>query len=92
MAYEIIDAQQDLYRLYVEFKRDVVERSTLCLSHAMFTLARYAARAVMTLPSPSPTTPQMQTTRDHSVPMVLRDSKCYTTFTNHFHPLTGSQP
>jgi hypothetical protein len=33
MAYEIIDARQDLYHLYVEFKRDVVERSTLYLSH-----------------------------------------------------------
>lgn len=31
MVYEIIDARQDLYRLYVEYKRDLVERSALSL-------------------------------------------------------------
>jgi hypothetical protein len=33
MIYQIINERHDLYRLYVEYKRDVVERSMLCLLH-----------------------------------------------------------
>ncbi|KZP23591.1 hypothetical protein FIBSPDRAFT_1042756 [Athelia psychrophila] len=58
MVHEIIDRRQELYLLYVEYQRDVVERTR--------------ARTALPSESPSPMTPQIQT-RVASLPRKVND-------------------
>ena len=60
MVHEIIDKRQELYRLYVEYKRDVVERSApFSLMYNVFLTSLYSSssnNAPLTEPNDSPNT------------------------------------
>jgi hypothetical protein len=76
MIHQIIDRRQELYRVYTEYKRDVVERSASfpLLCPTLF-LTRYTARAKTALASPTPGTPRVQTTWVASFPQKVCDSE-----------------
>ena len=63
MVHEIVDKRDELYRLYVEYKRDVVERSAPFPLHLLLFLVCCTARAQTALRTPTPVTPRIQATR-----------------------------
>ena len=75
MVHEIVDKRHELYRLYVEYKRDVVERSAPFPLRLMFFLLCCTAQAQTALPTPTPLSPQTQPTRVTSLPQKVCNSE-----------------
>jgi len=75
MVHEIVDKRHELYRLYVEYKRDVVERSAPFPLHLMLFLVCCTAQAQTVLRMPTPVTPQIQGTQVPSLRQRVCNSK-----------------
>jgi hypothetical protein len=75
MVHEIVDKRHELYRLYVEYKRDVVERSAPFPLRLMLFLVCCTARAQTALCTPTPVTPRIQRSRVASSPQKVCNSE-----------------